>query len=106
MFQSGLICGWRQRARCSKDFPFSGTRTARVSRDHLLPCSTSKAVHPCKTSEGKVWLEAAKGETLRQERVRCALVVRGSTVIVTSGDGWCTLGDQHNIGYAGIVGCR
>ena len=29
----------------------------------------------------------------------------GLTVIGTAGDGWCTLGDRKNIGYARIVGC-
>ena len=28
------------------------------------------------------------------------------TVIGTSGDGWCTLGDWRIIGDAGILGCR
>ena len=32
--------------------------------------------------------------------------VGGSTVIGTSDDGWCTLGDWQKIGDAGIVGCR
>ena len=97
--------GLRRRSRCSKDWPVSGYRTARASGDHWLPCRTSEADHPCKNLEGKVWLEAANGETLRQERVLCAMCVGGSTVIGTAGDGWCTLGDRFNIGDAVTERC-
>ena len=74
--------------------------------DHWLPCRTSEAAHPSKNSEGKVWIEAAKCETLRRERVRCAMVFGLSTVIGTYGNGWCTFGDRRNIGDAAILGCR
>ena len=106
MFQSGPIRGLQRKARCCKDWPVSGSRTARASRDHWLLCRTSEAAHPCKNFEGKVRIESDKGETLRQELVRCAMGVGGLTVIGTSGYGWCTLGDWRNIGNAGILGCR
>ena len=61
--QSGPIHGWRQRDRCSKDWPVSGYRTESSSGDHWLPCRTSEAALPCKNSEGKVRLEVAKGDT-------------------------------------------
>ena len=106
MFQSVLIHGWRRRARCYKDWPVLGSKTERASGDHWLPCRTSEAAHPSINSEGKVRLEAAKGDTLRQEWVRCAMGVVGSPGVGTTDDGWCTLGDWHNIGYDGIAGCR
>ena len=106
MFQSGPIHRWRRRVRCSNDWPVSGSITARDSGDHWLPCRTSEASHHCKNLEGNVWLEAAKGDTLRHERVRCAIGVGGLTVTCTSADGWCTLGDWRNIGDSGIVWCR
>ena len=81
-----------------------GSRTERASGDHWLPCRTSDAAHPCKNLEGKVRLEAAKGDTLRRERVRCAMGVGGKLGVGTAGDGWCTLGDRHNIGDDGIAG--
>ena len=87
MFQSGPISGWRQKTQCSKDWNVSGSRTSRASGDHWLPCRTSEAAHPSKNSEVKVQLEEDKGETLRRERVRCAMGVGGLTVIDTSGDG-------------------
>ena len=65
MFQSGTISGWRQRARCSKDCPISGSSTESASGYHWLPCGTSDADHPCNNLEGKVWLEADKGDSLR-----------------------------------------
>ena len=71
-----------------------------------MPCRTAELAYAFKNSEGNVRLEAAKGEILRQERVRCAIGVGGLTVIGTSGDGWCTLGDWLNIGDAGVLGCR
>ena len=67
---------------------------------------TSEAAHLSKNLEGNVRLEAAKGDMWTREGVRCAMGVGGSTVIVTSGDGWCTLGDWRNIGDAGILGFR
>ena len=72
--------------------------------EHWLPCRTSDAAHPCNNSEGQVRLTAAKGDTLRRERVRYAMGVGGSFVVVTAGD-WCTLGDRRNIGDDGISGC-
>ena len=38
--------------------------------------------------------------------MRCDMGVGGSTVIGTSGDSWCTLGDRRKIGDSGIMGCR
>ena len=56
--------------------------------------------------EGKVWLDEDKVDTLRQERVQCAMGVGGSPVVGTTVDGWCTLGDRRNIATDGIGGCR
>ena len=65
---------------------------------------TSDAAHPCKNSEGKVRLEAAKGDTLRRDRVRCDIGVGGLPVVGTASDGWCTLGNWRNIGDDCIAG--
>ena len=83
----------------------SGSSTESASGDHWLPCRTSDAAHPCKNSEGKVWLEEDKGDTLRQEWVQCAMGVGGFFGFGTAGN-WCTLGDRHNIGDDVIAGCR
>ena len=85
---------------------FRGGRNERASGYHWLPFRTSYAAHPCKNLEVKFRLEEAKGDTLRQELVRCAMGVGGSLVVGTAGDGWCTLGDRRNIGADGIGGCR
>ena len=78
----------------------------RASGYHWFPCRTSESADPSKNLEGNVRLEAAKGDMLRREGVWCAMGVGGLTVIVTSGDGWCTLGDRRNNGNAGILECR
>ena len=106
MFQSGPIHGWRRRARCSKECPVSGSSTENASGDHWLPCRTSDTAHHCNKSEGKVRLEADKGDNLRRERVWCAMGVGGSPGVGTVSDGWCTLGDRIKIGDDGIAGCR
>ena len=106
VFQSGPICGWLQRARCSKYFPVLGSITESSSGDHWLPFRTSNTAQPCKNSEGKVWLEAAKCDTLMLEWVWCAIGVGGSSGVGTAGGSLCTLGDQRNIGDDGIVRCR
>ena len=64
------------------------------------------AVHPCKNLEGKVRIEANRGDTLRQERVRCAMGFGGSPGVGTVSDGWCTLGDRRNIGDDVFAECR
>ena len=86
MFQLGPIRGCRRRDGCYKDWPVFGSITESASRDHWLPCRTSEEAHSGKNSDGKVRIEAAKGDNLRQELVRCYMGVGGSPGVGTAGN--------------------